>query len=116
MTITTRKIVALQRPVRDIAPAQIIPAERAEAAQRAHEAAGRAAFFEDMEMAMTGLVLVGALLFTAGLIRYGAPAGQVRDAAAATFYTFAAIGGTSLGLFTIRSIWRRLTLRARRPG
>jgi hypothetical protein len=116
MTITTRNIAALPRPVRDVAPAQFIPAERAEVARRAQEAAGRAAFFEDMEMAMTCLVLIGALLFTAGLIRYGAPAGQVRDTAAAIFYALAAFSGAGLALFTLISICRRVLLPARRRG
>jgi hypothetical protein len=116
MNTTSRNIAILPRKSRQAAPVQIIPAERAEAAQRAEEAAGRAAFFDDMEMAMTCLVLIGALLFTAGLIRYGAPAGQLREIAAAAVYALAALGGTGLALFTINSICRRLLLPSRRRG
>jgi len=116
MTVTSSKIATLPRPARVVAPVQSIPAERVEAARRQEEAVSRAAFVDAMELAMTGVVLLGALLFAAGLVRYGAPAGMLRDDAAGVLYALAALGGAGLGIFTLRAIGRRLVFLARRRG
>jgi len=116
MTVTVRKISLVPPATRNAAPEQTIPAARIEAAERQAEAASGAAFSDNMEMAMTGLVVIGALLFAAALVRYGAPAGAWRDCASAVLYALATLGGVFLSLFTLKAIFLRVAYFARRRG
>jgi len=116
MTATIRKIAYLPRTAREVTPEPSIPAVRIAAAKRQEEATSRVAFADAMDVAMTSLVLVGALLFGAGLVRYGAPAGQAREIAAAILYALAGFGGVLLAAFTLTAIFRRVAFLARRRG
>jgi len=107
MDIYSHHMPIISRNARDVAVGQSIPAARAEAMRRREEADRQSDFFEYMEVGMTCVVLVGAVLFAAGLAMYGLPVSRLRDGACVVLYALAAAGGVGLGGFILAAIFRR---------
>jgi hypothetical protein len=92
----------------DVAPTAEIPVERLEAAASQAQQAARANFSDAMEWAMTGVVLSGALLFGANLLRFIAPAGAVRDDGVACLFALAVVGDVLTAAIAFNGLWRLL--------
>jgi hypothetical protein len=97
-------------------PSTQIPAERLrEEADRAEQAAQRR-FADAMELAFTGVVLSGALLFGANLLRIIAPAGTLRDDAVACLFALGACGGLLTTVVALSGLCRLAARSVRARG
>lgn len=116
MNTISRNIAFSARNASTEALVSVMPPALAAAAQRQAHEARDVYFVEYMETAMTCVVLVGALLFAAGLALYGAKLGGFGVSASSVLYALASLGGVGLGIVTLMGIFQRVAPSTRRRG
>jgi hypothetical protein len=86
-----------------VAPAQA--ATRVEETKAATEQLVSHGFSDNMEWAMTGLVLTGVLMFGAGMLHFAVPACTARDAGVLGLYIMAGATAAATLFAACRGVW-----------